>query len=164
MKVKFKGNELNLVGEQVHVGEKLPCFTVVDNNLGDVSLKDTKGVRIFLSVPSIDTPVCSIEVASFNEKIKELPNITCYTISMDLPFAQSRWCQAGTVENVKVLSDYKNREFAKATGTYLKELGLLTRACFVVNSNDELVYVDYLDEVTNEPDYNAVLEAAKAAK
>ncbi|MGL5244671.1 MAG: thiol peroxidase [Sarcina sp.] len=164
MKVKFKGNDVNLVGEELKLGEKLPCFTVVANDLSNVSLKDTKGVRIFLAVPSIDTPVCSMEVARFNEKIKQLPDITCYTISMDLPFAQSRWCQAGTVENVKVLSDYKDREFAKATGTYIKELGLLTRACFVVDSNDELVYVNYLDEVTDEPNYDEVLEAAKNAK
>ena len=164
MKVTFQGNELHLIGRQVRVGDTFPDFTVSDNTLAPVSLKDTKGVRIFLSVPSIDTPVCDLEVRTFNERIDELNNVTIYTISMDLPFAQSRWCGAANIESVVTLSDYKDRFFGKNTGTYIEELGLLTRAAFVVDSNNKVIYVEYLSEITNAPDYDAILAASKNAK
>ncbi|MDU0893946.1 MAG: redoxin family protein, partial [Anaerococcus sp.] len=98
------------------------------------------------------------------KEIESLPNVHCYTVSMDLPFAQARWCGSEGVEKVKTLSDYKDRSFAKATGTYAKELGLLTRASFVVDSNGVVTFVEYLDEITSEPSYDKVLEAAKSAK
>ncbi|SHJ56150.1 thiol peroxidase, atypical 2-Cys peroxiredoxin [Clostridium cavendishii DSM 21758] len=164
MKIKFQGNEVNLLGTQVKVGEKIKDFKVVNNDLSELTLKDTKGVRIFLAVPSVDTPVCDLEVVTFNNKIKELQDVNCYTVSMDLPFAQARWCQAKSISNVKVVSDYKDRSFSEATGTYIKELGLLTRAAFVVNSENKLVYVEYLDEITNQPKFDEILEAAKMAK
>lgn len=161
MKVKFQGQPLTLLGEQLKVGDELKEFYVVDNELKNVSLRDTNGIRIFLSVPSIDTPVCDMEVKKFNEKVGDLEGVTCYTISMDLPFAQARWCGAGDIENVRTLSDYKNREFSKVTGTYIEELGLLTRAAFVVDKDNNLVFVEYLDEVTDEPSYDKILDAAK---
>lgn len=164
MKITFQGNELNLVGNQVVKGEKISDFVAYDNSLEPVTLRDTKGVRIFLTVPSIDTPVCDLEVATFNERVKEMPEVTCYTISMDLPFAQARWCAAKGVANVKTLSDYKNRKFGEVTGTYIKELGLLTRAAFVVDSNNEFIYIEYLDEITNQPSFEEILRAAKEAK
>ena len=161
--VKFQGAPITLEGNRVSVGDKLPSFKVTTNDLGEFTEKDTKGVRVFLTVPSIDTPVCNMEVKKFNEEIDKLEGVTCYTISMDLPFAQSRWCALEGVENVKTLSDYKDRSFAQATGTYAKELGLLTRASFVVDSNDNITFVEYLEEITSEPSYDKILEEAKAA-
>lgn len=161
--VKFQGSPITLDGNEVKVGDKLPSFKVATNDLGEFTEKDTKGVRVFLAVPSIDTPVCNMEVKKFNEKIDELEGVTCYTISMDLPFAQSRWCALEDVEKVKTLSDYKDKSFAMATGTYIKELGLLTRASFVVDANDNVTFVEYLEEITSEPSYDKILEEAKAA-
>ena len=162
--VTFQGAPLTLAGDTLSIGDKLPSFKVTTNDLGDFTEKDTKGVRVFLTVPSIDTPVCDMEVKTFNEKIDSLDGVTCYTISMDLPFAQSRWCALEGVEKVKTLSDYKDRSFAKVTGTYINELGLLTRASFVVDSDDNVTFVEYLEEITNQPSYDKILEAAKAAK
>ena len=161
--VKFQGSPITLEGTSLNVGDKMPSFKVTTNDLGEFTEKDTKGVRVFLTVPSIDTPVCNMEVKKFNEKIDELEGVTCYTVSMDLPFAQSRWCALEDVEKVKTLSDYKDRSFAMATGTYAKELGLLTRASFVVDANDNITFVEYLEEITSEPSYEKILEEAKAA-
>lgn len=162
MQITFKGNPMTLVGEPLKVGDKLPNFTLTKMDLTDLSAEETKGVRIFLAVPSLDTPICDMEVARFNQELQKLPAVTCYTVSVDLPFAQSRWCQAKAVENVVVASDYKNRSFGKETGTFIEELCLLTRACFVVNEQNEVVFADYMPEVSSEPDYQAVLTAAKA--
>lgn len=164
MVIKFGGNPLNLAGEQLKIGDIIQDFEVTLNSLSPLTLKDTHGVRIFLTVPSLDTPVCDLEVATFNEKIQELDNITVYTISMDLPFAQSRWCGAKGIKNVITASDYKDRKFSCITGTYIKELGLTTRAAFVVDSENKIVYVEYLEEITNQPNFDAVIEAAKNAK
>ena len=162
--VKFQGSPITLEGNTLSVGDKLPDFSVTTNDLGEFTLKDTNGIRVFLTVPSIDTPVCDMEVKRFNKEVDSLDGVTCYTVSMDLPFAQARWCGSEGVEKVKTLSDYKDRSFAKATGTYVKELGLLTRASFVVDSNGIVTFVEYLDEITSEPSYDKVLEAAKSAK
>ncbi|WP_026884362.1 thiol peroxidase [Clostridium akagii] len=164
MKVKFQGNEVTLVGKQLKVGDTFPEFIVANNSLAPVTLKDTKGVRIFLTVPSLDTPVCDLEVRTFNEKAVSIEGVTVYTVSMDLPFAQARWCGAEGIEKVITLSDYKEREFGKVTGTYLKELGLLARTSFVVDSNNKITYANYLEEVTSYPDYDEILEAAKKVK
>ncbi|GAB6169637.1 thiol peroxidase [Clostridium carnis] len=163
-KVTFQGAPLTLEGKTVKVGEKLRDFVVVANDLSEVSLKDTNGVRVFLSVPSIDTPVCDMEVRKFNEEVSKIEGVTCYTVSMDLPFAQGRWCGAAGVENVKTVSDYKERSFGENTGTYIKELGLLTRASFVVNSEGIVTFIEYLEEITNEPNYEEILKAVKEAK
>jgi thioredoxin-dependent peroxiredoxin len=162
--VKFQGSPITLEGNILSVGDKFKDFSVATNDLGEFTLKDTKGVRVFLTVPSIDTPVCDMEVKRFNKEVDNLNGVTCYTVSMDLPFAQARWCGLEDVEKVKTLSDYKSRSFGEATGTYIKELGLLTRASFVVDSNDNVTFVEYLDEITSEPSYDKILEAAKAVK
>lgn len=164
MKVNFQGNTVTLEGNEIKVGDAFPDFTVANNGLAPVSLKDTKGVRIFLTVPSIDTPVCDLEVRTFNEKASEIDGVTVYTVSMDLPFAQARWCGAEGVKNVVTLSDYKDKSFGKATGTYVKELGLLARVSFVVDSDNKVTFAEYLNEITDYPSYDKVLEAAKAAK
>jgi len=162
MKITFQGNPLTLVGTQLEQGGALTDFAVVKNDLSSLALADTQGIRIFLTVPSLDTPVCDMEIREFNKRATELPNITIYTISMDLPFAQARWCGAAGVENVVTASDYKDRAFAAATGTMIEELGLLTRAAFVVDALGKIVYVEYLNEITEQPNYDAILAAAKA--
>lgn len=164
MKVKFKGNDVELRGKQLAVNETIADFTVTDTNLNSVNFKDIHGVKILLAVPSVDTPVCDLEVATFNDKVKELPNVTCVTISMDLPFAQARWCAAKGIENVKVFSDYKERNFADVSGTYIKELGLLTRAAFVIDSGNRIVYANYLEEVSNQVNFDEILQVAKNTK
>lgn len=164
MKVKFQGNEVTLVGNELKVGGTFPEFTTSDNSLKPVSLGDTKGVRVFLTVPSLDTPVCDLEVKTFNKRASEIEGVTVYTVSMDLPFAQSRWCGAEGIKNVVTLSDYKDRSFGNNTGTYVKELGLLARTAFVVDSSNKIVYLDYLSEITDYPNYDEILEAAKRAK
>lgn len=164
MKVKFQGKEVTLVGKELKVGDEFPDFITANNSLEPVSLNNTNGVRIFLTVPSIDTPVCDLEVKTFNKKASELGNVTVYTVSMDLPFAQARWCGAEDIKNVITLSDYKDREFGNVTGTYVKELGLLARTAFVVDSNNKITYAKYLDEITDYPNYDEILEAAKKIK
>ena len=164
MKVTFKGNEITLVGTEVKVGDTMPDFTVTNNSLDSVTFKATKGVRVFLAVPSIDTPVCDLEVRTFNQRASEVDNVTIYTVSMDLPFAQSRWCGAEGVNNVVTLSDYKDRSFGNNTGTYIKELGLLTRAVFVVGSDNKVSYVEHVSEVTEAPNYDDALDAVKNTK
>lgn len=162
--IKFAGSPVTLVGKTLTVGDKFNDFTATTNDLGEFTLKDTKGVRIFLTVPSIDTPVCDMEVKRFNEEVEKLDGVTCYTVSMDLPFAQARWCGSEGIKSVKTLSDYKDRSFGEATGTYVKELGLLARTSFVVDSTGTVTFVEYLEEMTSEPSYDKILEVAKAAK
>lgn len=158
------GNPMTLEGNELKVRDMAPDFTAIDNNMKPVSLKDTKGVRILSVVPSLDTEVCDLETRTFNSKAAEIPNVTIYTISMDLPFAQARWCGAHGVDKVITLSDFKDRLVGKNYGTYIKELGLLTRAVFVIDSNNKITFVEYVPEVTNQPNFDKVLEAAKAAK
>ncbi|MFR7995697.1 MAG: thiol peroxidase [Clostridium sp.] len=161
MNVKFDGNPITLVGECVNVGDNAPDFLVVDNGLNNVKLSNTSGKRIFLAIPSIDTPVCDMEVRKFNEEAAKLKNVTVYVVSMDLPFAQSRWCGNAGVENVKIVSDYKQKSFGNNYGTLVEELGLLSRAVFVVDENNKVKYVEYCEDIVNEPNYEKALEAVK---
>lgn len=161
MKVTFQGAPLTLEGTQVKVGDSAPDFTVVGNDLNPIKFSDIKGKKILVAVPSIDTPVCDMEVRKFNQKASKLNDVKVYTISMDLPFAQARWCGNAGIENVVTASDYKDREFSKAYGLYIKELGLVSRAVIVVDENNKVTYVEYLDEITNEPNYEKALEAVK---
>ena len=164
MEIKFMGNPITLEGNELKVGDMAPDFTAIDNNMKPVSLKDTKGVRILSVVPSLDTEVCDLETRTFNSKAAEIPNVTIYTISMDLPFAQARWCGAHGVDKVITLSDFKDRLVGKNYGTYIKELGLLTRAVFVIDSSNKITFVEYVPEVTSQPNFDKVLEAAKASQ
>lgn len=161
MKVTFNGTPLTLEGTQVKVGDTAPDFTVVANDLTDVKFSNTKGKRILVAVPSIDTEVCDIEVRKFNQAVSSLDNINVFTISMDLPFAQARWCGNAGIENVTTLSDYKYREFSKNYGLYIKELGIISRAVIVVDEQNKVIYTEYLEEITNEPNYEKAIEAVK---
>ena len=133
----------------------------INKELKEITLKDTSGKRIFVIVPSVDTPVCDREVRRFNEEAAKLNNVSIYVVSMDLPFAQSRWCGSAGIDKVTILSDYKNRDFGKNYGVYIKELGLLTRAIIIVDENNKVSYVEYCNEVSSEPDYEAALNAVK---
>lgn len=160
--ITFKGTGITLEGNQLEVGDTLKKCVLVGNDLNEVELTETNGVRVILSVPSIDTPVCDTEVRRFNKEIESLHNAHCYTVSMDLPFAQSRWCGAAGISRVTTLSDYKYRSFGDTTGTYIKELGLLTRASFVVDENNKIIFAEYLDEVANEPSYDKIINVVKS--
>ncbi|WP_018662485.1 thiol peroxidase [Heyndrickxia acidiproducens] len=164
--VTFKGNPVTLLGNEVKVGDKAPQFTVLDNDLSEVTLDDTKGsVRIISAVPSIDTSVCDAQTRRFNEEAAKLgKEVKVLTISCDLPFAQKRWCTASGLEHVQVLSDHRDLSFGKAYGAVMKELRLLARSVFVLDSSGTVTYVEYVSEGTNHPDYEKALEAAKKAR
>jgi thioredoxin-dependent peroxiredoxin len=161
--ITFKGNPFTLLGPALKVGDKAPAFTVVANDLAPVTLATYAGkVKIISAVPSLDTPVCDMETRTFNQKAAELPdNVVVLTISQDLPFAQKRWCGAAGIDRVITLSDYQERSFAQAFGVLIKELKLCTRAIFIVDASDTIRYIQIVPEVTSEPDYSAVLAAAK---
>lgn len=160
----LKGNPLTLIGPELRPGGKAPDFEAVDKTLQPVTLKNTAGsVRIFSVVPSLDTPVCDAQTKRFNEAAANNPAIKMYTVSMDLPFAQSRWCGAFGVDNVTMLSDHRAGSFGENYGTLIKELRIESRAIFVVDKDDNLVHVEYVKEVADHPDYEAALAAAKAA-
>lgn len=159
----FKGNPVTLLGPGLKVGDKAPEFLVVDGSLSPVTLAGSKGkTRIISTVPSLDTPVCDTETRRFNQEAAQLsPDVVVLTISLDLPFAQKRWCGAAGIDRVTVLSDYQERSFGLAYGVLIKELKLLTRSIFVIDADDTITYIQHVPEITTEPDYAAVLEAAK---
>ena len=162
MKVTFQGNPITLKGNQIKVGDDAPDFTLVDNDLNSFKLSDTKGKRVFLTVPSLDTPVCDMEIRKFNEEATKLgEHISVYAISMDLPFAQVRWCGNAGIDKVKTLSDYKQKSFGKKYGTLIEEFGFLTRAVFIVDENNKVTYVEYCKDVINEPNYEEALRAVR---
>lgn len=163
--VTFKGNPVTLIGTEVKVGDKAPNFTVLANDLSPVTLEDSKGkVRLISVVPSIDTGVCDAQTRRFNEEASKLENVTVLTVSVDLPFAQKRWCAAAGLENVHTLSDHRDLSFGENYGVVMKELRLLARSVFVVDSNDTVTYVEYVGEGTDHPNYEAAIEAVKVAK
>jgi thiol peroxidase len=151
-----------LIGPELKVGDKVPDFELVDNGLKPLKLADTKGVRIFSVVPSLDTPVCDAQTKRFNEEAAKLPGVTILTVSCDLPFAQSRWCGAAGVDKVTTASDYKDGNFGEAWGTMIQELRIESRAVFVVDGNNTITYAQYVAEVADHPNYDAALSAAKA--
>ena len=161
MQVKMAGSPMNLVGAVPAVGSTVPSFTVVAGDLSAVTQADLKGNRVFITVPSIDTPVCDTEVRRFNKEAAALGNVSINVISMDLPFAQARWCGAAGIDAVKLYSDYKDRAFGKAFGVMIEELGLLARAIFIVDEKDVVRYVQVVEEVTSEPNYDEVVATLK---
>ncbi|RKQ30555.1 thiol peroxidase [Oceanobacillus halophilus] len=163
--VTFQHEPVTLLGNEVKVGDTAPDFTVLSNDLKEVSLNDYEGkVKLIAAVPSVDTGVCAEETKRFNQVAGNLDNVQVLTISMDLPFAQGRWCAAEGVKNIDVLSDHRDASFGENYGALMKENRLLARSIFVVDSNNKVTYVEYVPEVTTHPDYEAALKAAKAAK
>jgi thiol peroxidase len=156
------GNPFTLVGPELKAGDAAPDFSVVNSSLKPVHLADTAGkTRIFSVVPSLDTPVCDAQTRRFNEEAGKLDNVDIYTVSMDLPFAQKRFCNSFALDNVKMLSDHKEASFGENWGTLIKELRILSRAIFVVDAENTVKYVEYVPEVGDFPNYEAALAAAK---
>jgi thioredoxin-dependent peroxiredoxin len=159
----FKGNPLTLIGPELKPGDVAPDFETVDNTMQPVNLAKTAGkVRIFSVVPSLDTPVCDMQTKRFNEEASKLPDIDIYTVSVDLPFAQKRYCDAFAVDKVKMLSDHRSGSFGMAYGTLIKEWRMESRAIFVVDQAGTIRHSEYVSDVANHPNYDAALNAAKA--
>jgi thiol peroxidase len=153
---------MTAIGPELKSGDKAPDFQAVDDSLKPVDLAATgKGVRIFSVVPSLDTPVCDAQTKRFNEEAGKLPDVSIYTVSMDLPFAQKRWCGAFGVDHVKMVSDHRNGSFGEHYGTMIKELRILSRAIFVVDKSNTIRYVEDVKEVADHPDYESALATAK---
>ncbi len=164
--IKFGGRDATIVGEDITVGQQAPEFTVTAQDWSDFhGLANTEGkVRVIAAVPSLDTAVCARETRRFNEAAAALSeDIAILIISMDLPFAQARWCGAEGIDQVTVLSDHVHADFGPKYGVLIKEVRLLRRAVFVVDRSGKVVYADYMPALGNEPDYDAVLEAARQA-
>jgi thiol peroxidase len=154
---------MTLIGPELKVGDKAPDFQAVDNGLQSVTLATTgNGVRIFSVIPSLDTPVCDAQTKRFNEEAGRFPNVAIYTFSMDLPFAQKRWCGAFGVDHVKMVSDHASGSFGQGYGTLIKELRILSRAIFVVDKDNVIRHVEYVKQVGEHPNYEAALAAARA--
>ena len=164
--VSMKGEPLVLVGTELKVGDRMPDCTVVDKNLEPVKLSFFRGkVCIISSIPSLDTSVCDIMTRKFNEEVVSLgKEVVVLAISMDLPFAQDRWCIAADVKNVNVFSDHRDTSFGRAFGVLIKDLRLLARAVFIADREGIIRYIEIVNEITHEPDYEAALEAARKVK
>ncbi len=161
--VTLQGNPFTLIGPELKVGDKAPDFVAVGRDLKTLGLKETRGkIRVFSVVPSLDTPVCDTQTRRFNQVAGELPNVQIYTVSMDLPFAQSRWCAAAGVKNIVMLSDHRDGLFGENYGTLIKELRLDSRAIFVVDRDDVIRHVEYVGEVASQPNYDAVLKVVQS--
>jgi thioredoxin-dependent peroxiredoxin len=163
--VTFKGTAVQLAGNELRVGQTAPDFKLQDNSLQDVTLASSAGkTRIVSTVPSLDTGVCSAETKKFNDFAKSMPNVEILAVSMDLPFAQKRWCAAEGVSNVKTLSAHRCGKFGEEFGVLIEEGPLkrcLARAIFVVDPQGKLKHVEYVKEITEHPNYDAALAAAK---
>ncbi len=159
--ITIHGNPLTLMGNDLKVGAAAPGVELLDNDLKPVKLSSYRGkVLIVASVPSLDTPVCDLETRRFNDEAASLgPDIEIVTVSLDLPFAQKRWCGAAGVKRLKTLSDHRQAEFGTAFGVLIKELRLLARAVFIIDRQGAVQYVQLVKEVTNEPNYEEVLQA-----
>ena len=160
----LRGDPKTLIGPELKPGDPAPDFEVVDSSLKPVSLAGTgEQVRIFSVIPSLDTPVCDAQTKRFNEEAAKLPHVDIFTVSMDLPFAQKRWCGAFGVDKVKMLSDHKDGSFGSHYGTLIKELRIESRAIFVVDKNNTIKHAEYVKEVADFPNYESALAAARAA-
>lgn len=161
--ITLHGNPLTLLGNEIKIGDAVPDVTLLANDMSPVALKDFLGKTVILStVPSLDTPVCDTEVRTFNQKAAELgPDVVILAVSVDLPFAQARWCGAAGVQQVQTLSDHRETALGKGFGVLIKELRLLARAVFVIDKNGVVQYIQLVPEVGEEPDYDAALTATK---
>jgi len=162
--VTLHGNALALTGSKVKVGVKAPDVTVLANDLSPVTISSYKGkTLVVLSVPSLDTPVCDMETVRFNREAQMLGgNVAILAVSMDLPFAQARWCAAKAVAAVKTASDHRDASFGSSYGVLIGALRLLARAVFIIDGDGVIRYIQVVDETTNEPDYDDVLSALKS--
>lgn len=164
--ITMRGSPLTLLGPRLEPGDPAPEFEALSTGLQPVRLGDSAGkTRIFSVVPSLDTPVCDLQTKRFNEEGAKLgDDVVVYTVSADLPFAANRWCGAAGAKQVQCLSDHRDMSFGDAYGTHIKELRLDARAVFVVDPNGRIVHAEYVKELSEHPDYEAALNAARAAK
>ena len=162
--VTFKGNPLTLIGPELKAGDKAPDFKLLAGDLSEVTLGTSRGkTRLISVVPSLDTPVCDAQSRRFNEEAAKFPaDIVVLTVSVDLPFAQARWCGAAHADKIKTLSDHREASFGKAYGVLVKELRLLARSIFVVGPDDKIRYAEYVKEITQHPNYEKALASLKA--
>jgi thiol peroxidase len=159
----MRGNPLTLLGPELKAGDKAPDFSAVNDGLQPVNLAATgKEVRIFSVVPSLDTPVCDAQTKRFNEEAAKLPGVEIFTISMDLPFAQKRWCGNYGIDKIKMLSDHRSGSFGEQYGTLIKDMRIESRAIFVLDKDDTITHVEYVKEVADHPNYETALAAARA--
>lgn len=156
----FLGSPVTLEGTQLKVGDTFPEFTVVGADLTDFEPGKSDKPKLYVAVPSVDTDVCSLELGKFVHFVQNQDDVDVVAISMDLPFAQARWSKEHDNKTIKMGSDFKDRSFAKASGTRMEENGLLARSIFVVSPDNKVEYVEYVEEVSNEPDYDKALKAA----
>jgi thiol peroxidase len=155
---------MTLIGPELKAGDPAPDFEVVDGTLSPVHLAGTGNkTRVFSVVPSLDTPICDAQTKRFNDEAAKLNGVDIYTVSMDLPFAQKRWCGAFGVDRVKMLSDHKDGSFGANYGTLIKELRIESRAIFVVSPDNKIKYAEYVKQVSDYPNYDAALAAAKSS-
>ncbi len=164
MAVTFAGQPVTLKGETKHPGDKAPDFKAIDRDLNTRALDEFLGERytVISVVPSIDTGVCDYQTKHFNKTLNETDGVNVVTVSNDLPFAQARWCASAGLEDIVTLSDHRDLDFAHNYGTLMEEHRLQARAVFVLDSNKKIVHVEYVDEVTEHPDYDAVIKLLKA--
>jgi thiol peroxidase len=163
--VTFKNNPVKIVGPELKQGDAAPDFTCVGAGLELINLAKTAGKpRLFSVVPSLDTPVCSAQTKKFNDVLASVKDkVDCYTVSLDMPFAQARFCSAENIANIKNLSDLHNQSFGKNYGVLIEGLPvpLLSRAIFVVDRNNKIAYLEYVPEVTSHPNYDKAVAAIK---
>lgn len=161
--VKMGGKPVTLLGKEIKVGDKAPEFTALKTDNSEISLEDLKNkIRIISVVPSVDTGVCELQTISFNEKASELgDDVVIITISMDLPFAQKRFCGAHGIDDSIVVSDHKDASFGLNYGFLMEETRLLARGVVIVDKEGTVQYVEYVDEVSNHPDYDKAIEETK---
>jgi len=161
--VKVKGNPVTLLGEEVKLGQKALDFRALNTNMEEVLLSSFKNkIKLIASVPSLDTPVCDLEIKRFNDEASRLSkDLVIIFISMDLPFAQKRFCQANNIKIVKTLSDHRDADFGQKFGVLIKELRLLARAIFILDKNDIIKYVQVVPELTSPPDYETALSSLR---
>jgi len=161
--VTLEGNPLTLAGGEITAGQKAPDFTVLDKDLKETALSSFKGkVKLIASVPSLDTPICDLQIKRFNDEASRVSkDVVIIFISMDLPFAQKRFCQAYGIKKVKTFSDYRDASFGESYGVLVKELRLLSRAIFVIDKDDVIRYLEYVEEMASHPDYDGALNALK---
>jgi len=159
----MKGNPVTLVGKEIQVGDTAPDFSLVANDLSEFKLSSLKGKKIILSVvPSLDTGICDLQTKRFNQEAAKLGEaVKILTISMDLPFAQKRWCGATHSDKIMTLSDHRTGAFGEAYGVLIKGLRLLTRSIFIIDEKGKIRYKQIVPEITTEPKYDDALNALK---
>ncbi len=165
MSVNFKGSPVKLLGNEIKVGDLAPSVNLKGNDLGGVIVGGKKDkIQVLNVVPSLDTPVCQMQTKRFNTEAANLPNVEVFVVSMDLPFAQGRFCSVEGIKNVRAVSDFKSKEFGNKYGVLIDDSplsGLLARAVFVIDESGKVIYKEVCEEITNEPNYQAAIDAIK---